>query len=123
MNSFTPTPQRGRDDSRRIFAEAFRSQVAALESGRAKVRIPQARELYVARPGMGYHFKPELFVQRGGETAFTFPDETFTLLPGEVCVMPPGVPHGEVAHRSAADFENVVVCFYNETVAIHVAAS
>jgi len=71
MNSFTPIPQRGRDDSRRIFAEAFRNQIVALESGRAKVRIPQARELYVARPGMAYHFKPELFVQRGGETAFT----------------------------------------------------
>lgn len=121
MNSFTPIPQRGRDDSRRIFAESFRNQIVALESGRAKVKIPQARELYVTRPGMAYHFKPELFVQRGGETAFTFPDETFALAPGDVCVMPRGVPHAELARRGATDFENVVVCFYNETVAIHVA--
>lgn len=121
MNSFTPTPQRGRDDSRRVFAETFRRQIAALEAGRAKIRVPQTNALYRTEPGMAYHFKPELFVQRGGATGFSFPGENFELTSGEVCVMPRGVPHGEVARAGSEPFENVVVCFYNETVAIHVA--
>jgi AraC-like DNA-binding protein len=37
-------------------------------------------------------------------------------------VMPRGVPHGEVARSAGGKaFENIVVCYYNETVAIHVA--
>lgn len=70
---------------------------------------------------MAYHFKPELFVQRGGRTVFSFPNEGFELGPNDTCVMPRGVPHGEMARAGAEPFENVVVCFYNDTVAIHVA--
>jgi len=123
MNTFVPTPRRGGADTRRLFATTFRAQISALEKGRARIRIPQTRELYLRRPGMAYHFRPEMFVQLAGFTDFTFPDGGFTLGSGEICVMPRGVPHGEVA-RPASDgaaFENVVVCFYNETVAIHVA--
>jgi AraC-like DNA-binding protein len=35
--------------------------------------------------------------------------------------MPKGVPHGETARAGLKPFENIVVCYYNETVAIHVA--
>lgn len=122
MHAFHPTPRRGDGDTRRLFADTFRTQIAALETGRLRCHIPQTRGLYERRPGMAYHFKPELFVQRTGATDFSCPEHNFVLGPGEVCVMPKGVPHGEVARSThGTAFENVVACFYNDTVAIHVA--
>ncbi|PTY06171.1 hypothetical protein DB347_12020 [Opitutaceae bacterium EW11] len=120
MHSFSPHPSAERD-VQRLFAETFRRQIAALEKGQQRYRIPQTRDLYERHPKMAYHFKPELFVQLGGATDFSFPDQKFTLLPGEVCIMPKGVPHGEFVRRTDTDFENLVVCFYNDTVAIHIA--
>jgi AraC-like DNA-binding protein/mannose-6-phosphate isomerase-like protein (cupin superfamily) len=122
MLSFLPTRSGAKIDARRLFVETFRRQVALLESGRARIRIPETRHIFERHPQMAYHFKPELFVQLGGETEFFFPDQRFVLGPGEICVMPKGVPHGEIARAAGSKaFENVVVCYYNETVAIHVA--
>lgn len=120
MNSFLPNP-RGEQSAHQIFATSFRKQLRAIEAGQARIHIPTTRELYERHPKMAYHFKPEMFVQLGGATDFTFPDGKLTLNAGEICVMPRGVPHGEIARHTATEFENVVVCFYNETVAIHVA--
>ena len=122
MITFHPAPCKGaKPDTRRLFIETFRRQIAALEHGKARFRVPQSRHLFERHPQMAYHFKPELFVQLGGATEFFFPDEKFTLEPGEVCIMPKGVPHGEITRDGVRPFENVVVCYYNETVAIHVA--
>jgi AraC-like DNA-binding protein/mannose-6-phosphate isomerase-like protein (cupin superfamily) len=122
MIAFHPTDRNiPRLDTRRLFIETFRRQISGLEQGRARFRIPQTRHLYERHPQMAYHFKPELFIQLGGTTDFFFPDQRFTLEPGEICVMPKGVPHGEIAHSGPRPFENVVVCYYNDTVAIHVA--
>ncbi|MBI5766718.1 MAG: AraC family transcriptional regulator [Verrucomicrobia bacterium] len=121
MISFLPSRSGAKVDARRLFIETFRRQIALLESGKARVRIPETRRLFERLPGMQYHFKPELFIQLGGETDFAFPDQKFTLGPGEICVMPKGVPHGEAVRSGARAFENVVVCFYNETVSVHVA--
>lgn len=113
-----PTPS---SEARTIFIETFRAQIAALERNASAFRVPQTRHLYERHPGMAYHFKPELFIQRQGATDFSFPDRNFRLDAGEICIMPKGVPHGEVARSEGRTFENVVVCYYNETVAIHVA--
>lgn len=121
MISFLPARAGAKIDARRLFIETFRRQIALLESGKARVRIPETRHHFERHPGMQYHFKPELFIQLGGETEFFFPDQRFVLGPGEICVMPKGVPHGEIARATNKPFENVVVCYYNETVAIHVA--
>ncbi|MBI2512018.1 MAG: AraC family transcriptional regulator [Opitutae bacterium] len=121
MISFLPARAGAKIDARRLFIETFRRQIALLESGKARVRIPETRHLFERHPGMQYHFKPELFIQLGGETEFFFPDQRFVLGPGEICVMPKGVPHGEIARATTKPFENVVACYYNETVAIHVA--
>ncbi len=122
MITFLPTTKGNPADARALFAETFKRQVNLLEAGKARIHIPATRHLFERHPQMAYHFKPELFVQLSGETEFFFPDQRFILGPGEICVMPKGVPHGEIA-RAAGNkpFENVVVCFYNETIAIHVA--
>lgn len=120
MHSFSPNPKTERD-TQQVFADTFRRQIAALESGKLRYHVPQTKGLYERHPNMAYHFKPELFAQLGGATDFKFPDHQFTLNAGDVCVMPKGVPHGEFARRTDTEFENIVVCFYNDTVAIHLA--
>jgi len=70
---------------------------------------------------MNYHFEPELFLQLGGVTEFTFPGQQITLRAGEVCIVPKGLPHGEVVRSDSEPFENVVVSFYNGAVDLHVA--
>lgn len=121
MISFLPARDGAKFDARRLFIETFQRQIALLEAGRARIHIPATRHLFERHPKMQYHFKPELFVQLGGETEFFFPDQRFVLAPGEICVMPKGVPHGEISRATSKPFENVVVCYYNETVAVHVA--
>jgi AraC-like DNA-binding protein len=122
MQTFRPAVSRGlRTDSRKLFVEVFRACVRSLERGRAVVRIPTSRTLFQRIPGMAFHFKPELFIQIEGETEFTCPEDRFVLGPGQICIMPKGVPHGEVARATERPFRNMVVCYYNDTVAVHVA--
>lgn len=103
------------------FAATFRRQVKAIESGDFRCRIPRMQGLYERHPRMHYHFQPELFVQLGGVTEFSFPNEKFTLRAGEICVVPKGMPHGEFVVGEPGPFENVVVSFYNDTIDVHVA--
>jgi len=122
MISFNPSQCKGASvDTRKLFLETFGRQIQLLEQGKAKLRIPRCRTLFDRRPGMAFHFKPEFFIQLGGATEFSMPEESFSLGEGEICVMPRGIPHGERTRDGSRPFENVVVCFYNDTVAIHVA--
>jgi AraC-like DNA-binding protein len=44
------------------------------------------------------------------------------LAPGEMCIIPPGVPHGEVVHAGPdTPFRNLVAGFYNNTLSLHFA--
>lgn len=104
-----------------FFAETFRRQISTLESNTLRYHIPRLHHLYERHPSMPYHFKPEFFMQLAGVTEFIFPDQRITLHPGEVCLVPKGMPHGEVARGGEAPFENVVVSYYNDTIDIHVA--
>ena len=70
---------------------------------------------------MPYHFKPEIFIQLGGVTEFTFPDQRILVEGGSVCVVPGGLPHGEVARSEDQPFENIVIGYYNNTIYVHVA--
>jgi AraC-like DNA-binding protein len=71
---------------------------------------------------MHYHYRPEIFLQLRGCTEFTFPRGGFRLAPDEMCVIPAGVPHGEVVESGPdAPFRNLVAGFYNNTLSLHFA--
>ncbi len=73
------------------------------------------------RPGMHFHFKPEIFFQIKGWTKFTFPGENLTLKPGEVCILPAGTPHHEEIFSDGGSFRNLVVGFYSNAISLHLA--
>jgi AraC-like DNA-binding protein len=71
---------------------------------------------------MHFHFQPEIFLQLQGRTEFRFPKESFELRPGEMCIVPAGVPHGETIYaESDHPFRNFVAGFYSHTLSLHFA--
>ncbi len=92
------------------------------EHGQLRLRIPRdAKPVHDLR-GMHYHYRPEIFLQIYGRTAFRFPRQHFDLAPGEISIIPAGLPHGEVAHADVdRPFRNLVAGFYNNTISLHFA--
>ncbi|MDQ8179339.1 AraC family transcriptional regulator [Pelagicoccus sp. SDUM812005] len=95
--------------------------VREAEYNQLKLKVPSDEGRLQKRPGMHYHFKPEIFVQTSGWTEFKVPNETVTVCPGEVCIMPAGVPHHETISSRKDPFKNLVVGFYSNAISVHLA--
>lgn len=108
----------GRAEMRRVFD----IWIKQAERGALRLRIPhETRPVHKLRD-MHYHYRPEIFFQLQGRTDFRFPREHFTVGPGEMCVVPAGVPHGEVVQSEGGrSFRNLVAGFYNNTISLHFA--
>lgn len=110
--------QQDRSEMRRIF-ELWIKQA---ERGLLHLRIPHEVKAIPSLGGMHYHYRPEIFLQLYGRTDFRFPREHFSVGPGELCIVPAGVPHGEVVHQETGHpFRNLVAGFYNNTLSLHFA--
>lgn len=94
----------------------------AAEHNRLILHVPHEVKPVQNRRGMHYHYRPEVFVQLEGWTDFSFPHKGFRVGPGEMCIIPAGVPHAEVVHPGPdKPFRNLVAGFYNNTLSIHFA--
>lgn len=107
-----------RAELRQIFDRAIRQA----EHGQLRLRVPREVRPAQKLQGMHYHYRPEIFLQLQGRTDFRFPRENFSLEPGEFCVIPASVPHGETVYASPGQpFRNMVAGFYNNTLSLHFA--
>jgi AraC-like DNA-binding protein len=110
------------DHNRAEMREVFDRAIKLAEHDRLHLRVPHEVKSVQNLRGMHYHYRPELFLQLQGRTDFQFPKETFALNPDELCVIPAGVPHGEIVHAEAVrPFRNLVAGFYNNTLSLHFA--
>ena len=101
---------------------AFDRALQLAERNQLKLRVPQDSRTVANRRGMHYHYRPEIFLQLQGSTDFTFPREKFSLGADEICVIPAGMPHGEVVYPGPnGPFRNLVAGFYNNTLSLHFA--
>ncbi len=92
------------------------------ERNRLTLRVPHEPKNIQNKRGMHYHYRPEIFLGLQGTTEFNFPRESFRHGPDEICVIPAGVPHGEVVHPGPdKPFRNLVAGFYNNTLSLHFA--
>jgi AraC-like DNA-binding protein len=110
--------QHNRAEMRAALDDAIRRA----DHGRLPLRVPHEVRQVQNRRGMHYHYRPEIFLGLQGWTEFTFPSGGFRVGPGDLCLIPTGVPHAEIV--SGADgkpFRNLVIGFYNNTVSIHFA--
>lgn len=100
----------------------FDSWIKQAERGQLRLRIPREVRPVQNLRGMHYHYRPEIFFQLHGRTNFRFPREHFDVAPGEMCIVPAGVPHGEaVESEPEHPFRNLVAGFYNNTISLHFA--
>jgi AraC-like DNA-binding protein len=114
-------PSLGGEASRHQCCEVLSDGVRSMDSGRGKLRIPRPRHLLQRNPGMHYHFRPEIFVQMQGFTRFRFSMEEFLLSPGEMAIVPTGLPHAEkvLAGNDGAPFRCLIVGFCSSSVSMH----
>jgi AraC-like DNA-binding protein/mannose-6-phosphate isomerase-like protein (cupin superfamily) len=109
-------------NNRAEMRQAFDQVLHQADHNRLTLRVPHDVKPVQNRRGMHYHYRPEIFLGLQGWTDFTFPKEGFRVGPGEVCLIPAGVPHAETVHSEATrPFRNLVAGFYNNTVSIHFA--
>ncbi|MFI5356441.1 MAG: helix-turn-helix domain-containing protein [Opitutales bacterium] len=102
--------------------DALDRAIKQAEHNRLVLKVPHEASPLLNRHGMHYHYRPEIFLQMHGATEFTFPREGFRLQEEEVCIIPAGVPHGEVVQAGADQpFRNLVAGFYNNTLSLHLA--
>ena len=101
---------------------AFDRAMQRAERNLLTLRVPHEARPVAKRRDMHYHYRPEIFLQLQGSTDFNFPGSKFRLGPDEICVIPAGVPHGEVVHPGPMQpFRNLVAGFYNNTLSVHFA--
>ena len=108
---------------RRATAGLLKRWGAALLRGRLRCHFPRRAGLMRGERGMHFHMKPELFLQVSGSTTFTFPEEKVRVGPGELCLVPAGLPHSELgrAQSGAGPFCNLVFAYHREEVVFHLA--
>jgi AraC-like DNA-binding protein/mannose-6-phosphate isomerase-like protein (cupin superfamily) len=108
-------------DVRIIAQTRVRRLLVEIQDGTEVVRVPSK----VAGPvpqGQDTHLMPEVFIQLTGYTDFTCGEKAFRLKPGEVCLMPRGMPHSEIVGPWAGKpFSNLVFMYGWPRVLFHLA--
>jgi len=90
--------------------------------GLLKLKIAKEKHTFEKHSLMHYHFNPEIFIQIQGMTEFNCPGgEKMYIRPGDVCILPSGVPHREIISSFDGRFRNLVIAFYHNTVSVHFA--
>ena len=100
---------------------SVQTKLAELERGKLKLHIPLQRDLMKALPKTHFHLFPELFIQLSGITDFKFPREKIRVLPGDVCIVPRGVPHAETGYDLNKPFQNIILLENKNTLCFHTA--
>lgn len=101
---------------------AFDQALKLADRNLLTLHVPHEVKTVQNRRGMHYHYRPEIFLQLQGWTDFSFPHKGFRVGPDEMCIIPAGVPHGEIVYPGPdAPFRNLVAGFYNNTLSLHFA--
>ena len=111
----------GESDFRRFTQEVLSDWLPRLQRGQVRVRVPKPHGLFRLVEQTHFHLRAELFVQLSGKTCFQFPEEKFEVGPGELCLVPRGVPHGERVRAWKGPFYNLVFESGHGTIGFHIA--
>ena len=98
-----------------------RAQIDLLVADATRLRVPRQLGERQRIANAPFHPLPELFLQIAGTTEFTFPEERIVLAPGELCIVPRLLPHGERVRSGPDRFGNLVLML-DPSVSVHRAA-
>ena len=93
----------------------------ALQQGKLRCHLPRRSGVMRFVPEMPFHMRPELFLQVTGETTFTFPEQKIRVGPGELCLVPSGLPHRERVRARRGPFCNLVFMYHEAGIGFHMA--
>lgn len=99
----------------------IKALIEKLENNKNALFIPLLSKLGKNFPQMHHHSFPELFIQTNYQDLFVFPDEKKIIYAGEACLVPRGLPHKEVVEKTKDQFENIVIAYIDDGIAIHFA--
>lgn len=109
-------------ESRASMRQVFDRALRLAEHDQLPLKVPHEARSAQLLPGMHYHYRPEFFLQLQGSTTFKNPQGSFSLARDEACLIPAGLPHGElVRSEEGLPFRNIVAGFYNHTISLHFA--
>jgi mannose-6-phosphate isomerase-like protein (cupin superfamily) len=100
-----------------VYRRLLQRRLERAEKDIAHLKVPRLRGLRLRLPGKPFHATPELFFQVGGHTHFELPNEKVAAGPGEVMLIPSGMPHGE--RWLGSGFLNLIVCFHVDCATMH----
>ncbi len=105
------------------FAEKLRGivreQLGLAQSGTHIIRILGGGDTYAVVENLHFHPAPELFIQVSGMSHMKTVRDGVWCAPGEIMLIPPGVPHYEQVVPQEGCFRNIVVAFGRRTVSMH----
>ncbi len=106
----------------RLMRAQTRQAIENLEANRFTLHIPLLEDLWRYRPGFHHHRAPEFFLQLRGKNEVSFPHERVTQEPGEMLIVPAGVPHSERHLADHGVFRHMVVMLGSDRVRAHIAS-
>jgi AraC-like DNA-binding protein len=105
-----------------LIRETLLRLVKAENSPALKVHMPRSGGHWQHLPGHIFHVCHELFVQISGLCQFHFPEEELILYPGDMLLIPPGLPHQECGLRHGTEpFCNLLVTIGEHYLDTHIA--
>ncbi len=111
------------DQEKNSFIEVAEIFQQRLTAGKIRFLLPQNGGLWENHPGFLYHLETEFFLQINGGCEFRFPRQKIELIPGDLLLVPPGMPHKERGTvRSGEKFRNFVITSRENRISIHEAA-
>ncbi|PCJ63364.1 MAG: hypothetical protein COA79_00730 [Planctomycetota bacterium] len=90
-------------------------------NGELPLKIPLLNGIRQDYKEMHWHLFPEVFFQLEGSSLFRFPSQNIELNAGEICILPRGIPHREMAQDSKS--KNLVIMTAENTTSIHLGSA
>ena len=119
-----PEGDSGRQRACGCFVPALDAFLAAAGEGRIALLQPRSEGRWENLKGFTYHLEPELFLQAQGGCQFRFPHQELELHPGDVLLVPPGMPHRErLNNYGGRPFHNFVVMCSAQSASVHLAGA
>ncbi len=107
-------------DVRKICTKILRERIRSVQCNTLRLRIPKPKDQMKPIPGMHFHLAPEMLVQVSCSSSMKLPSESVTFHPGEICILPRGVPHVETPHGKLQGLHNLVIAYYLRTISFQV---
>jgi len=107
-------------EAARLIRAQTRRAIKKVEANRFTLHIPSPKGLWHDTPGFHHHRTPEFFLQLNGKNELSLPHEHVTQEPGEMLIIPAGLPHFERGIYDHGLFRHMVVMLGHDRVRAHI---